>query len=498
MSESRILQISGCDNRNRTGDVIFVHGLNGHPRKTWHPQEKSDDDNFWPAWLGEDLPNMGIWSLGYEVNSSHWKGTSMPLVHRATNILKVLDTYKIGSRPLFFITHSMGGLLVKQMLRNALDSGTPQWKAIVNQTKGIVFFSTPHDGSYMANLIQYMRLIFRNTVTIKELEAHNPRLQELTNVYRNHEILSQIPMQVYYENLPTSGILVVGENSANPGIKGVIPIPLDEDHISICKLKNRESFVYIGVKSFIEDNLKVPLPKLPPKEEKGVEKIPNQDIVRIIEGDYIKKTLDQKYNGDLVSVELDFFRDAQTEINQSEAIGIVLGISFGEYDQEIIYDNNQKGSIIFGIKRGKLRFNLQNGVMPISERKFIKTQKEDWIINSTGSPETPCWEFKANQENSKVLNGTLKDEILGYIKNISGDRYALCATFEIKINKNYIQIIKITDKEGVRDARTPSRVKETNRVKETKIMAFFRNVLEPKLKDYLSKVELIYEKPSNS
>lgn len=123
----------------------------------------------------------------------------------------------------------------------------------------------------------------------------------------------------------------------------------------------------------------------------------------------------------------------------------------------------------------------------MSERKFIQTQKEDWIINATGNDRTPCWGFKANQKNSKVLNGTLKDEILGYFLNI--DRYALCATFEIQISTNDIEI---TAQDRVWDAETPSKVKET------KIRAFFRKFLEPKLKDYLSKVELIYEKPSNS
>lgn len=124
----------------------------------------------------------------------------------------------------------------------------------------------------------------------------------------------------------------------------------------------------------------------------------------------------------------------------------------------------------------------------MSKRKLIKTQKEDWIINATGSPETPCWEFQANQENSKVLNGTLKDEILGYILNRLGDNYSLCATFEIQVSKNDIEI---TAQDGVWDAQTPSKVKET------KIRAFFKR-LEPELKNYLSKVELIYEKPSNS
>ncbi|WP_293084784.1 hypothetical protein [Okeania sp. SIO3B5] len=125
----------------------------------------------------------------------------------------------------------------------------------------------------------------------------------------------------------------------------------------------------------------------------------------------------------------------------------------------------------------------------MSERKFIKTQKKNWIISATGNDRTPCWEFKANQEKSKVLNGTLKDEILGYILNKLGNRYTLCATFEIQVNTNDIEI---TAQDGAWDDWTPSKEKET------KIRVFFKQVLEPKLKEYLSKVELIYEKPSNS
>ena len=49
----------------------------------------------------------------------------------------------------------------------------------------------------------------------------------------------------------------------------------------------------------------------------------------------------------------------------------------------------------FGIKHGKLRLNLQNGIMPIKEREFIKSEQEclKWIINTTGSDKNPCWEF---------------------------------------------------------------------------------------------------------
>jgi hypothetical protein len=256
MSKSNgLIKIAGCDNPERIGDVIFVHGLMGHPRGTWHPKEKHDDDNFWGAWLGEDLPNVGIWSLGYEVEPFTWKGTTMPLVDRATNTLAVLDTYEIGTRPLIFITHSLGGLLVKQMLRHAQDFGTLRWKVIIEQTKGIVFLSTPHSGSDMASWIKHIGGILRTTVSVDELEAHHSRLRELNLLYRNHERLSQIPIEVYCEKQKTYGILVVNETSADPGIPGVIPVPMDCNHISITKPDSKESLIYIRVKKFIQQYL---------------------------------------------------------------------------------------------------------------------------------------------------------------------------------------------------------------------------------------------------
>ena len=253
MSDPVLIEISGCRNPQRIGDVIFVHGLGGSARSTWHPQEKDNDNNFWPAWLGEDLLDVGIWSLGYEVEPFRWKGNSMPLADRATNILDLLDSYGIGARSLIFITHSLGGLLVKQMLRNARDFG--KWQAITFQTKGIVFLSTPHSGSDMASWINHIGGILQTTVSVEELEAHHSRLRELILLYRNDVQFSQIPMLVYYEGRPTKGIVVVNQTSADPGIKGVIPVQMDLDHISICKVRDKHSQIYRQVKRFVKDCL---------------------------------------------------------------------------------------------------------------------------------------------------------------------------------------------------------------------------------------------------
>ncbi len=76
-----LLKIANCDDKARVADVVFVHGLDGDARTTWQ-QSSTEPNTFWPAWLSGDFPTIGVWSLGYEVASSAWKGHAMPLVGR--------------------------------------------------------------------------------------------------------------------------------------------------------------------------------------------------------------------------------------------------------------------------------------------------------------------------------------------------------------------------------------------------------------------------------
>lgn len=269
-----LLKMSGCDRPDRVADVIFVHGLDGDARTTWHP--KGNPDAFWPAWLGEDVPAVGVWSLGYAVSASAWKGHAMPLTDRATNVLDLLDLDGIGRRPLVFVCHSLGGLLVKQMLRHASDFGNPAWQAIATHTKALVFLSTPHSGANLASWMQYIGTLLRITVSVKELEAHHPRLRELNLWYRNHVADFDLTTVVYCEKRPVAGILVVDETTADPGIVGVIPVPVDEDHISICKPASKDSQIYRRVKRLIEDTVDAARPPAakPPLKDNNMDSQP--------------------------------------------------------------------------------------------------------------------------------------------------------------------------------------------------------------------------------
>ncbi|WAN68689.1 hypothetical protein BJP36_40705 [Moorena producens JHB] len=78
-----LIEISSHQDSFAKADVVFVHGLGGDARSTWHPKGKRDDDEFWPVWLGNDQLGLNIWSFGYNAEATNWKNnSSMPLFDR--------------------------------------------------------------------------------------------------------------------------------------------------------------------------------------------------------------------------------------------------------------------------------------------------------------------------------------------------------------------------------------------------------------------------------
>ncbi|KAG5543419.1 hypothetical protein RHGRI_016224 [Rhododendron griersonianum] len=133
-------------------DVVFVHGLQGGPFKTWRLSEdksstksglveKIDEEagkqgTFWPGeWLPADFPGVRLFSLKYKSNLTQWSGATLPLQEVSSMILEKLVAAGIGSRPVVFVTHSMGGLVVKQMLYQAKADNRDDF---VNNTIGVI------------------------------------------------------------------------------------------------------------------------------------------------------------------------------------------------------------------------------------------------------------------------------------------------------------------------------------------------------------------------
>lgn len=183
--------------------IVFVHGLQGHPQRTWssrprlsrktsgdtsasdaHPSRRdkllrfpnwfskhkgllSGDDAieeslntakdgqremFWPRdLLSEDFPTARVMTFDYNsrVTQGFEAANQSNIFSHARNLLYQLESKRrlAPDRHLVFIVHSLGGIIVKEALRRSEVDPDPKINKIFNSTTGVFFFGTPHRGS---------------------------------------------------------------------------------------------------------------------------------------------------------------------------------------------------------------------------------------------------------------------------------------------------------------------------------------------------------------
>jgi pimeloyl-ACP methyl ester carboxylesterase len=222
-----------------------MHGLGGAGVDTWRIPKKTGS---WPEWLLDDDLELVVWLIDYGASPTR-SGVSMPIFDRATNLLDAMEAHGIGRRPVVFVGHSLGGLVIKQIIRHSVTADD-QFRDFAKQVRAVIFFATPHDGSALADVISIVGRLFSSDLS-QELRLHLPSLRELDIWYANYVARTGLPNLVYTEGRPTKGIRVVSDTSGNPHLPFVTPIRLDEDHLSICKLPDPTHHVYRGVQRFI-------------------------------------------------------------------------------------------------------------------------------------------------------------------------------------------------------------------------------------------------------
>lgn len=226
------------------------------------------------------------------------------------------------------------------------------------------------------------------------------------------------------------------------------------------------------------------------QEFQSVNRLDTQAITfKVTRGEPVKvkvHSYQPKYNGELVLIGLKV--SEQPEIVEERKISIRLDIAFGDVEEEFNNQNGgafsqaQKGYIRFGIKHGKLRLNLKNGAMPLNQRGLLKDPNEEWVVRTIELNESPAWEFEA-RGTPAVLRGARVAQKLGII-DLSDTFCIVEASFNVSTSRTDLEIIA---QDGVWDIHTRPKIRAT------KIAAFFKHVVEPKLKDYLSKVVLEYD-----
>lgn len=151
-------------------DVVFIHGLGGTSHGTW---TNGSTGFFWPKELGKELPQCAVWTVGYEADMVRASGRGMVIGLRALSVASLLSSKGVGlSRPLVFICHSMGGLVVKALVDGCRQNTNPDCETLVRSIRGVIFCGTPHRGSNFATAVRRLgKLLGGSNDWVDEMSA---------------------------------------------------------------------------------------------------------------------------------------------------------------------------------------------------------------------------------------------------------------------------------------------------------------------------------------
>ncbi|KAI0427770.1 hypothetical protein F5Y09DRAFT_22307 [Xylaria sp. FL1042] len=244
-------------------DIIFIHGLGGHSRRTW--SKNHDPSLFWPQlWLPFEpgIGNARIFTFGYD---AAWRGATKS-ISNVTDFAKELlfemrfgkdasgEDLNLGANPIIFVVHSMGGLVTKKACLLGLHDSN--YQELIQAVSAIIFLSTPHRGTHLAKILnRVLSASFQSSKNfISDLDKGSSAVEELNEEFRH--LAPKLSIWSFYETLATSigprQIMVLEKDSSILGYPGEISRPLQADHHDVCKFSSPVDSNYVAVRNAIK------------------------------------------------------------------------------------------------------------------------------------------------------------------------------------------------------------------------------------------------------
>ncbi|KAI0854646.1 hypothetical protein F4860DRAFT_520643 [Xylaria cubensis] len=292
-------------------DIVFIHGLQGHPFKTWaveigrqndhreklpsEPRAKALNDIkphnrrinilswvrgfklmrdsqtreghsyiFWPAdLLPSEVPRARILVFGYDtVIAKHQLAGAVnknSIFAHSKDLVNELSRTRPLERPVLFVTHSLGGIVVKESLAICSTSNNENFENILKSTTAVMFLGTPHRGSDAAGVGEIARkaasllLMDTNSRVLDSLALRNSDLERCQDTFSSLWLKYNFQVKTFQEGLPlklpirlgqSKMMKVVPDFSSCLGDSRERAETLDGDHRSMCRYASTQDQNY--------------------------------------------------------------------------------------------------------------------------------------------------------------------------------------------------------------------------------------------------------------
>ncbi|KAK1237313.1 hypothetical protein MKX08_002938 [Trichoderma sp. CBMAI-0020] len=235
-----------CGANVRHLDIIAVHGLGGNWLKTW----EADDGAIWlrdrlPQLLAKHNIQARVLSYGYNTDfvftnmDGDIERVAGVLLDR---ILSVRTTDEQKKTPLIFVTHNLGGIVVKAAFNKA-KAEEDLYQNIIDRAAGCVFLGVPHRAANIAHWARNATATMdaqtgrRYEKTLWLISRSSEEWEKVGNVdsyFADH--MASMTIGTVYDTKRTNGIMVADKHSATLGHFREIALGLPlSDHRDICR-----------------------------------------------------------------------------------------------------------------------------------------------------------------------------------------------------------------------------------------------------------------------
>ncbi|GAP90717.1 putative vegetative incompatibility protein HET-E-1 [Rosellinia necatrix] len=281
-------------------DICFVHGFTGHPERTWRSKKRTinaglstpnapkrakfsgiirsprrqdcafgsgSEFTYWPRdLLPGTIPDARTLTFGYDTNIRHALNGSASqngLEDHAIDFLSALEDVRQedSHRPLIFVAHSLGGLLVKDLLRvsKSYQQDQPDRYHVYESTASLFFFGTPHAGAEPRN--SFHRVVSNiakavgfkvNEEIIRILMPGAERTKMLAEGFRSWTTERDWRIYTFQEELVQAGLgvkIVEDQSSSINDRSHERIVHIRADHVDMCRFTGADDPEFCKVAS---------------------------------------------------------------------------------------------------------------------------------------------------------------------------------------------------------------------------------------------------------
>lgn len=253
-------------------DIVLVPGLKADEKPDWTSTEKSI---FWPEkLLAPQIPNARILAFEYDEPATidmFWNKRDLISSNSDDLVNALADERRAdkADRPVIFIAHCLGGLVVENALIRA--SKNEKKKQLVNNTAGILLLGTPHyQPETLPEAKKYFQLAKQDIPDDSTLQAKSKYILTLPRAFAEFRQANPIDVECFFAGSPLQidgqdEIQVVDETVAKLPGDSPEPTMLKGDHYQISRFESEKEKDFKNVLRVISDWVG----DLPEPEEKG-------------------------------------------------------------------------------------------------------------------------------------------------------------------------------------------------------------------------------------